>query len=315
MKLKRAVLSAIAFAALVELSFAKAPIFVAVPKEARSRIVDAALSYEGSPYLLGGIEASGFDCSGLVYRVFLQAIGAPLPRTAREQFDFGEPIAMSKLQPGDLLFFNTTSPIAHVGIYEGDGRFVHAASDGPKRGVIESSLSESYWAKAFAGAGRIIPPAEYLGLTLSASLGPSFSAEDALGGVRGSFGVAYRLLGIEAGIELRPEYDKTLGDFRLPAVLAIGIDKRLKIYAGPALTLGSPNLEGTRAYEASGGLIATAGIDYTLFLFRLSALDVGLRGEVAYDRYIPAPGLAADFGKDFAAAFSAGLGLSIGFGM
>jgi probable lipoprotein NlpC len=315
MKPKRAALSMIAFAALADLSFAEAPVFVAVPKEARSRIVDAALSYEGSPYLLGGTDASGFDCSGLVYRVFLQAIGARLPRTAREQFDFGEPIAMSKLQPGDLLFFNTTSPIAHVGIYEGDGRFVHAASDGPDLGVIESSLSESYWAKAFAEAGRIIPPAEYLGLILSASLGPGFGAEEAFRGIRGSFGVAYRLLGIEAGIELRPEYDRALGDFRLPAVLAIGIDKRLEIYAGPALTIGSPNLEGTRAYEASGGLIATVGIDYTLFLFRLSAFDFGLRGGVAYDSYVPAQGLAADSGKDFAAAFSADLGLSVGYGL
>lgn len=304
-----------ALVALMFPAFAEAPIHVSAPKKARSGIVDAAISFEGDPYLFGGTDAAGFDCSGLVYRVYRQTIGVSLPRTAREQFDFREPIDKSKLQPGDLLFFNTTGPIAHVGIYEGEGRFIHAASDGPKRGVIESSLSESYWSKAFAGAGRIIPPAEYLGLIFSGSLGPSFGVQDTLRGVRGSFGAAYNLLGIEAGLEIRPEYDKSLGDFRLPLVLTIGIDQHLKLFAGPAVTLGSPNLGGARQYEASGGLLATAGIEYTPFRFHVSGLDLGLTGELVYNRYVAAAGVAADSGKDVAAGISAGLGISLRWGI
>ncbi len=304
-----------ALAALMLPAFAEAPILVAAPKKARSGIVDAAISFEGAPYLFGGTDAAGFDCSGLVYRVYKQTIGASLPRTARDQFDFREPIDRARLQPGDLLFFNTTGPIAHVGIYAGEGRFIHAASDGPKRGVIESSLSESYWSKAFAGAGRIIPPAEYLGLIFSGSLGPSFGVQDVLRGVRGSFGAAYSILGIEAGLEIRPEYDKSLGDFRLPFVLAIGIDKHLKLFAGPALTFGAPNLGGERQYEASGGLLSTAGIEYTPFRFHVSGLDLGLTGELVYNRYVAANGLSADSSKDTAAGFSAGLGISLRWGI
>jgi probable lipoprotein NlpC len=304
----RIALAAICLASAIYVS-AEAPFPAAAPKKARGMIVETALSYIGSPYLLGGADSAGFDCSGFVYRVFRQALGASLPRTAREQFSVREPIDEGRLQPGDLLFFDTTGPISHVGIYEGEGRFIHSASEGPARGVIESTLSESYWAKAFAGAGRMIPPAEYLGLILSASLGPSLGTEEPLRGARGSFGVAYRFLGVEAGIELRPEYDATLGVVRLPAVLALGIDRRLKAFAGPALTLGSPNLGGARGYEAQGGILATAGLEYTLFRFRVGGLDLGISGELVYNRYVPDS--SADLARDAAARIRAGIGLSL----
>ncbi len=288
---------------------------MSAPKTARAKIVDAAISYEGSPYLYGGIDSEGFDCSGLVFRVYLQTLGISLPRTTLEQYYFREAITRAMLQPGDLIFFNTTGPIAHVGIYKGEDKFIHAASDGPSRGVIESSLTENYWARAFAGAGRIIPPAEYLGLIFSASLGPSFGAEPLLRGARGSIDVAYRFFGIEAGLGLRPEYDNTLGAFRLPLVLSIAVDKRLSVFAGPALTLGSPSLGANRPYQASGGILATAGIDYTLFRFRVAGLDMGVRGELVYNRYTVASGLPGDLAKDLAATVDAGLGLSLRWGM
>ena len=299
--------------ALAAYALAEAPVSVAAPKKARGKIVDTALSYSGAPYVFGGISASGFDCSGFVYRVYLQSVGAALPRTAQAQYSFREPIEAAKLQPGDLLFFNTTGPITHVGIYEGEGWFIHAASDGPKRGVIESSLLESYWSKTFAGAGRIIPPAEYLGLIFTASLGPSFGAEDFLRGAQGSFGVAYRILGLEAGLEIRPEYDASLGDFRLPLVLAVGIDRKLKVFAGPALTLGSPSLDGSRDYDAQGGLLATLGVEYTPVRFRIGAMNFGLTGELVYNRYVSVA--SADLAKDSAAQIRAGVGLSVRWGI
>lgn len=305
--------SALLFLSIAAHALAEAPISIPLPKKARARIVDTVLFYSGAPYAYGGIDANGFDCSGLVYRVFLQSVGAALPRTARAQYDFREPIDPSELQPGDLLFFNTTGPISHVGIYVGEGRFVHAASEGPRQGVIESSLSESYWAKSLAGEGRIVPPAEYLGLIFSASLGPSLGTEDFLRGARTSFGVAYTVLGIEAGIELRPEYDATLGDLRIPAVLALGFDKRLKVFAGPALTIGSPNLGGSRGYNAQGGILATAGVEFTPVRFRVGGKNLGLTGELVYNCYVPEAG--SDFAKDSAAQISAGLALSMRWGI
>jgi probable lipoprotein NlpC len=312
MRSLRALLALLCLACVGSLA-AEAPVAVALPKQARSKVVELALSYQGSPYLVGGTDEKGFDCSGFVYRVYYDAVGASLPRTARSQYAFREPIDASKLQPGDLLFFDTTGSISHVGIYEGEGRFVHSASDGPRRGVIESSLSESYWAKSFVAAGRILPPAEYLGLIFTASLGPSLGSADFFRGGRGSFGVAYRLLGVETGIELRPEYDASLGDFRLPAVLALGFDKKLKLFAGPALTLGSPSLDGSRAYEAQGGLLATAGIEFTPLRFRAAGLDFGLSGELVYNRYVSPEG--TDVLKDGAACLRAGLDLSVRWGI
>jgi Cell wall-associated hydrolases (invasion-associated proteins) len=294
---------------------AEAPVLVAMPKQARSKVVEVALSYAGAPYLSGGVDERGFDCSGFVYRVFYQSVGASLPRTASAQYAFREPVDFAKLQPGDLLFFNTTGSISHVGIYEGDGRFVHAASEGPRRGVIESSLSESYWAKTFVAAGRILPPAEYLGLMFTASLGPSFGTEDFLRGARGSFGLGYKLLGVEAALELRPEYDATLGDFRLPAVFSLGFDNSLKLFAGPALTLGSPSLNGGgRAYEAEGGWLATAGIEFSPIRFRAASLDWGISGEIVYNRYVPASS-SDDPLADAAACIRAGVGLTARWGI
>lgn len=312
MSLKRASLIALCLALAAGL-FAEAPVAAALPKRARSAIIDTAIAYEGVPYRLGGADRSGFDCSGLVYRVFYQVVGTSLPRTAVEQYDFREPIETSALQPGDLLFFNTNGSISHVGIYEGEGRFIHSASDGPRRGVIESSLSEDYWARTFVAAGRILPPAEYLGLIFTASLGPSFGTDDLFRGAQGSFGLSYKVLGLETGIELRPEYDATLGDFRLPAVLSLGFDKNLKVFAGPALTLGSPNLNGSRAYEAQGGWLATAGVVFTPLHFRAAGLDWGVSAELVYNRYVSSD--VADVYADGAACLRAGLGLAARWGM
>jgi probable lipoprotein NlpC len=313
MKTSPAAIAAIWLSLATISAFAEAPFTALAPKKARAKIVAEAISYAGTPYAYGGIDARGFDCSGFVYRVFMQALGVSLPRTARAQYDIREPIDASKLQPGDLLFFDTTGPISHVGIYEGEGRFIHAASDGPKKGVVESSLSESYWAKAFVAAGRIVPPAEYLGLIFTASLGPSLGATDFFRGAQGSCTVAYRLLGVETGIGVRPEYDATLGVFRLPAVLSLGFDKKVTVFAGPALTLGSPNLGGSRAYEAEGGLLATAGIDFSPVHFRIGGMDFNAGAELVYNRYVPET--AADFFKDLNAQVRIGLFLGTRWGV
>lgn len=117
------------------------------------RIMSTAQSYMGVPYVFGGTSPSGFDCSGYVQFVFANA-GVYLPRMADAQFEVGTPISSSDLIPGDLVFFSTyTYGASHVGIYVGDGNFIHASSS---RGVTISSLYGDYWVSTYIGARRVV---------------------------------------------------------------------------------------------------------------------------------------------------------------
>jgi cell wall-associated NlpC family hydrolase len=117
--------------------------------------VQMAMSFLGVPYRLGGSGRNGIDCAGLV-RAAYNGLGLVLPRTAAGQFQQGVEISLGELQPGDLVFFRDTYKrgISHVGIYIGEGKFVHAASK--KRGVVVTSLSRPYYLSRFAGAKRLV---------------------------------------------------------------------------------------------------------------------------------------------------------------
>ena len=112
-----------------------------------------ALSLRGAPYRFGGIDPSGFDCSGFVRYVYQQH-GVPMPREVREQFRIGRTVDRDRLEPGDLVFFSTVAPGAsHVGIVIGGDQFVHAPSE---RGVVRvENLSSEYWSSRFIGAKRV----------------------------------------------------------------------------------------------------------------------------------------------------------------
>ena len=114
-----------------------------------------ALASLGVDYRYGGSSpATGFDCSGLVAHVFREAWGVALPRNTRGQSQAGQPIAQEELEPGDLVFYNTLNrPYSHVGIYIGDGRFIHAPRTGAA--VRTESLRSAYWSKRWNGARRI----------------------------------------------------------------------------------------------------------------------------------------------------------------
>lgn len=121
-------------------------------------MVERALAWIGVQYRFGGQdEKKGFDCAGLVRRVFSTA-AISLPRTAAAQFRHGSVVERNDLQPGDLVFFrNTYKPgISHVGIYVGGGEFVHAASR--RRSVVVDKLDASYYSSRFAGGRRVLPP-------------------------------------------------------------------------------------------------------------------------------------------------------------
>jgi cell wall-associated NlpC family hydrolase len=116
-------------------------------------IVLRAMAQIGTVYRYGGADLEGFDCSGLVYFIH-QGLGLQSPRTAQQQFDASRRIARAELVPGDLVFFRFDGPrISHVGIYAGAGRFVHAPQSG--RTVELKSLEDAYYARHFAGGGRL----------------------------------------------------------------------------------------------------------------------------------------------------------------
>lgn len=120
-----------------------------------------AFSMIGTPYKFGsGNPEKGMDCSGFVKYIYKETENISLPRSASEMSKQGTPVAKQELQPGDLVFFNTRKrPNTHVGIYAGNGEFVHASSSRSKS-VMVSRMDQSYWAKRFDGARRVLgsPP-------------------------------------------------------------------------------------------------------------------------------------------------------------
>lgn len=125
------------------------------PVLVRERIVSEAFDYLDTPYLYGGTDSKGVDCSGLIFTVFKEAADKILPRRVADLYYNGEEIE-DVLLPGDLLFFDTTGGPSHVGIYIGEQRFIHSASAGKKTGVIISSLAETYYSARMLGARRLV---------------------------------------------------------------------------------------------------------------------------------------------------------------
>jgi cell wall-associated NlpC family hydrolase len=123
------------------------------PPGTGATIAALAVSLVGTPYHFGGADAAGFDCSGLAVYVHERA-GLTIPRTAREQQRAVRPVPLAELEPGDLVFFHIHSRrVDHVGVYVGEGRFVHAPRPGVP--VTYGDLSEGgYYRQRFAGAGR-----------------------------------------------------------------------------------------------------------------------------------------------------------------
>lgn len=118
------------------------------------QIANFAQGFLGVPYSWGGAAPGGFDCSGFVYYVYSH-YGIFLPRVADEQYDFGKRVSLADIQPGDLVFYSTYTPgPSHVGIYVGNGQFVHASSGANE--VTVTAMSKAYYQTRFLGAFRIV---------------------------------------------------------------------------------------------------------------------------------------------------------------
>ena len=115
-----------------------------------------AIGLVGTPYRTAGADPGvGFDCSGFVQYVYRDATGVQLPRNTQGQLALKIPVSRRSLQTGDLVFFNTSGRgVSHVGIYVGEGRFVHAPNHGGR--VRLDQLDDGYWSSRYLGARRVL---------------------------------------------------------------------------------------------------------------------------------------------------------------
>jgi len=121
------------------------------------KIAEFAKKFVGVKYVWGGTTPEGFDCSGFVYYVFKQ-FGITMPRTSKEQANKGVTVKKSELKPGDLMFFDTNGSnngvVSHVGIYIGNGKFIHASN--PRSNVKITNVNDSFYTKAYIKSKRVI---------------------------------------------------------------------------------------------------------------------------------------------------------------
>jgi cell wall-associated NlpC family hydrolase len=157
-ELARAKAEDIRAAGMIEEFYIVSPEEYAIAKRAelgeaylRDELVRTAQSFLGVPYLWGGASAdTGFDCSGLTMTIY-QLNGFDIPRTSGEQFATGAPVGRSSLEKGDLIFFaKQGNKVSHVGIYAGDGQFIHAPGKGNR--IRKDSLSRDYYRRIYLGA-------------------------------------------------------------------------------------------------------------------------------------------------------------------
>lgn len=137
--------------AVVPASFATS----AVANDWGDRLVARAMKYLGTPYRYGGTTPSGFDCSGFVYYLYGAVFGQRIPRMPHDMAREGMPVARGDLRRGDIVFFGHRGTFTHVGIYAGDGQFVHATHRGSP--VMVTPLDSDYYRQRYMTAVRLTP--------------------------------------------------------------------------------------------------------------------------------------------------------------
>lgn len=125
-----------------------------IAHDPRQALADFAMKLRDIRYRRGGrVPSTGFDCSGFVHYVFASALGIELPENSASQFQAGVKISRDAMKAGDLVFFHMHGKrVSHVGIYLGEGRFIHSPTSGER--VRVDQLDKAYWLRHFAGAKR-----------------------------------------------------------------------------------------------------------------------------------------------------------------
>lgn len=132
--------------------------FKKVPAEPDQKNIAAMIrtkfnAWKGTRYRMGGRGRGGFDCSGFSQHIFATVFGIKLPRTTAQQARVGRRISRQQLKPGDLVFFKPPTYPRHVGVYVGNGEFVHASSS---KGVMLSRMNSDYWRKSYWTSRRVL---------------------------------------------------------------------------------------------------------------------------------------------------------------
>lgn len=244
--------------------------------DAREKIISYSKQFVGVPYLYGGTDKNGIDCSGLIYTIANEAIGIQLPRSTSALYASVKIINEAEKEPGDLVFFNTVeNRISHVGLYMGNDQFIHAASDGPNTGVIISSLKEAYWKKTYIGAGQFLPATNNTHLTTKNETAPenteniTFLEKITLEGtITGDWNLftynrfklnlrgftldahaKYTDSKLQPGIGFNFGYDPQMQIFKIPIIFSLSVIKGLRVYAGPVFSFGKPVEPGSKDLE------------------------------------------------------------------
>lgn len=301
-------------------------------EQQRQAFITKAKEYIGVPYVTGGTDRSGFDCSGLVFTVGKEALNMDLPRTAAQLYDYVKIVADSKKEAGDLLFFKTVGDkISHVAIYIGNDQFIHAASDGPNTGVIISSLHESYWSKTYFAVGQLLPSAQSAKTADASASGSSSGAASSSGKKAGSdaasgsflsaltfnasacvnwsfvspqgfklnirgatfdFSTIYPDANLKPGFAVKVRWDPTMDIVQIPLVISLSTSDNLRFYAGPVFTIGTPVLDGTGKAIQASLFPGILGFSWQTNPFEMFGLETRLVQDISYTVFNNAQGAA-----------------------
>ncbi len=135
--------------------YSYSPDAVAYQGNEQGRLRQHYRAWAGAPYQMGGMSRGGIDCSGFVYVTFRDVYGMHLPRSTDQLVDVGEEVDLDQVQTGDLLIFKTGFKQRHVGIYLGNGEFIHASTSS---GVMSSNVYSPYWRDAYRQTRRVALP-------------------------------------------------------------------------------------------------------------------------------------------------------------
>lgn len=121
----------------------------------QKKLISFGRNFLGSRYTFGGSSPSeGFDCSGFTQYIYSKSLAVALPRTTKAQSRVGRPISWDRLEPGDLVFFDLSGRLSHVGVYLGNGKFFHASTSEKK--LIIADMRKKYFANRFNSARRVL---------------------------------------------------------------------------------------------------------------------------------------------------------------
>lgn len=278
-KYRQRIFIAVLFIAARVAAFASDNVTIAQSKQKRQTLIADAQKYLGAPYVSGAVGPDTFDCSGFVCFIVRKSIQIQLPRMAHNMYKLLTKIDDSEIEIGDLLFFAPASDarINHVAIYIGNNQIIHAASDGPKTGVIISSLDENYWNKHYAGACRFLPAvrgdagietavsdkkkitkdsgdfvnagAPILETNVSFTADWSLAAANGLhANFRGISAIADVMLSkwkIKPGIGAGYRWNYGIGAHQIPLYAILSMTQYARLYGGVIFTFGKPYFPGS----------------------------------------------------------------------